>query len=63
MEDALALENGVLDVSRDVLRCHGNMSSATVLFVLKRLRKAGAALPCVALAFGPGLVVEAMLVV
>ena len=63
VEDALALENGVLDVSRDVLRCHGNMSSATVLFVLKRLRKAGAALPCVALAFGPGLVVEAMLVV
>ena len=62
VEDALALENGVLDVSRDVLRCHGNMSSPTVLFVLERLRKAGAALPCVALAFGPGLVVEAMLV-
>ena len=62
VEDALALENGVLDVSRDVLRCHGNMSSPTVLFVLERLRKADAALPCVALAFGPGLVVEAMLV-
>ncbi len=63
VEDALALENGILDVSRDVLRSHGNMSSPTVLFVLERLRKAGAALPCVALAFGPGLVVEAMLVV
>ena len=63
VEDALALENGMLDVSRDVLRGHGNMSSPTVLFVLERLRKAGAALPCVALAFGPGLVVEAMLVV
>jgi predicted naringenin-chalcone synthase len=63
VEDALALENGVLDVSRDVLRGHGNMSSPTVLFVLERLRKAGAPLPCVALAFGPGLVVEAMLVV
>ena len=63
VEDALALESGVLDVSRDVLRGHGNMSSATVLFVLQRLRKASAALPCVALAFGPGLVVEAMLVV
>ena len=62
VEDALALENGVLDVSREVLRSHGNMSSPTVLFVLERLRKAGAALPCVALAFGPGLVVEAMLV-
>ena len=63
VEDALALENGTLDVSRDVLRGHGNMSSPTVLFVLERLRKAGAALPCVALAFGPGLVVEALLVV
>ena len=62
VEDALALENGTLDVSRDVLRGHGNMSSPTVLFVLERLRKAGAALPCVALAFGPGLVVEALLV-
>ena len=62
VEDALALENGILDVSRDVLRLHGNMSSPTVLFILQRLRKAGAPLPCVALAFGPGLVVEAMLV-
>ena len=61
-QDALALENGHLDVSREVLRSHGNMSSPTVLFILERLRKAGAALPCVALAFGPGLVVEAMLV-
>ncbi len=63
VEDGLALENGALDVSRDVLRRHGNMSSPTVLFVLERLRKEGTALPCVALAFGPGLVVEAMLVV
>ena len=63
VEDAVALENGTLDVSRDVLRAHGNMSSPTVIFVLERLRKAGAALPCVALAFGPGLVVEALLVV
>ena len=62
VEDALALENGLLDVSREVLRRHGNMSSPTVLFILERLRKTGAALPCVALAFGPGLVVEAMLV-
>lgn len=62
VQDALALENGHLDVSREVLRSHGNMSSPTVLFILERLRKAGAALPCVALAFGPGLVVEAMLV-
>ena len=62
VEDALALENGLLDVSRDVLRRHGNMSSPTVLFILEQLRRTGAELPCVALAFGPGLVVEAMLV-
>jgi predicted naringenin-chalcone synthase len=63
VEDALSLEDGILDVSREVLRGHGNMSSPTVLFILERLREAEAALPCVALAFGPGLVVEAMLVV
>ena len=63
VEDALALENNILDVSRTVLRNHGNMSSPTVLFILDRLRKTNATLPCVALAFGPGLVVEAMLVV
>jgi predicted naringenin-chalcone synthase len=63
VEDALSLENGILDVSHEVLRGHGNMSSPTVLFILEQLREAEAALPCVALAFGPGLVVEAMLVV
>ena len=42
-------------VAREVLAEHGNMSSPTVLFVLKRLMEAGARRPCVALAFGPGL--------
>jgi predicted naringenin-chalcone synthase len=37
------------------------MSSATVLFILARLRDRGTALPCVALSFGPGLVAEAAL--
>jgi chalcone and stilbene synthase-like protein len=37
---------------------YGNMSSATVLFILDRLRQSGAEGPCVAIAFGPGLVVE-----
>ena len=63
VEDVLSLEDGALDVSWDIFRSHGNMSSPTVLFVLERLRKANAPLPCVALAFGPGLVVEAMLLV
>ncbi len=44
-----------------VLSEHGNMSSATVLFVLEQLRRTGAPLPCVAIGFGPGLVAEAAL--
>jgi len=35
-EDALGLELGSLDLSREVLREYGNMSSVSVLFVLKR---------------------------
>jgi predicted naringenin-chalcone synthase len=59
--DALGLTNGAMEVSRDVLDEYGNMSSATVLFILERLRRRNAPRPCVALAFGPGLVVEAVL--
>jgi len=48
-------------MSARVLAEFGNMSSPTIAFILERLRQAGAARPCVALAFGPGLVVEAVL--
>lgn len=61
VEDALGLGGGRLDESREILRTHGNMSSPTVLFLLDRLRARGAPGPCVALAFGPGLVAEAAL--
>jgi len=61
VERALGLPAGAADVSRAVLAEHGNMSSPTVLFVLERLRRLGAPRPAVALAFGPGLVVEAAL--
>ena len=44
-----------------VLAEYGNMSSPTVLFILDRLRRRGADRPCVALAFGPGIAVEAAL--
>jgi predicted naringenin-chalcone synthase len=37
------------------------MSSPTILFILDSLRRACAPTPCLALAFGPGLVVEAAL--
>jgi predicted naringenin-chalcone synthase len=60
---ALGLAGDALAVSRDVLVRHGNMSSPTVLFILDRLRKQQAVRPCVALGFGPGLVVEAALLV
>jgi predicted naringenin-chalcone synthase len=58
VERAFELPGEVLAASRGVLADHGNMSSATILFILDRLEKAGAAGPCVALAFGPGLTVE-----
>jgi predicted naringenin-chalcone synthase len=47
--------------AREVLSEFGNMSSATILFILDRLRRQEAPRPCVALAFGPGLVAEAAL--
>jgi predicted naringenin-chalcone synthase len=58
VEDAMSLPDGALRVSRETLRDFGNMSSPTVLFILERMRRESAPRPCVALAFGPGLVVE-----
>jgi predicted naringenin-chalcone synthase len=58
---ALELSDDAMRPSRDILARFGNMSSPTLLFVLQRLRSAGAELPCVALAFGPGLTIEAAL--
>ncbi len=62
VEQALGLSREDTSVSRQVLSEFGNMSSATILFILQRLRSQGAPRPCVALAFGPGLVVEALLI-
>jgi alpha-pyrone synthase len=58
VEESLGLPLDALATSREVFRSYGNMSSPTVLFILDRLRKMGAQRPCVALGFGPGLVVE-----
>lgn len=41
IEEALGLENGGLALSRETLRWYGNMSSATVLFVLDRFMEQG----------------------
>ena len=63
VERAVQLDRAQTEASRTVLSRHGNMSSATILFILDRLWREAAPLPCVALAFGPGLVVEAALIV
>lgn len=72
--DALDLPDKSLEHSRAVLAEYGNMSSATVLFILDSLCKSRVGTikcansspishpsPCIMLAFGPGLVVEAAL--
>lgn len=55
------LEEHQLTESREVLRKFGNMSSATIMFVLQEMlsnsKKSG---PGIAMAFGPGLTVESM---
>jgi predicted naringenin-chalcone synthase len=61
VEEALALPAQALKLSRDVLHQYGNMSSATVMFVLESmLRNAGASEHGCAMAFGPGLTAETM---
>ncbi|WP_165227332.1 type III polyketide synthase [Aquisphaera insulae] len=60
--EALALPPSSLDVSQRVLADHGNMSSPTILFILDRLAREDAPRPWLALAFGPGLAVEAALI-
>jgi predicted naringenin-chalcone synthase len=59
---AFAIAPAALSASRGVLRDFGNMSSASITFVLKRLLDAGRrnATGC-GMAFGPGLIAETML--
>ena len=59
--EVLSLGPNLLLDSRAVLQEHGNMSSATILFILERLRRRSTAGPCLALAFGPGLSTEVAL--
>jgi predicted naringenin-chalcone synthase len=61
VEEALGLHPSDTAVARGVFAEYGNMSSPTVLFILERMAREGAPRPCVALGFGPGLVVEATL--
>jgi predicted naringenin-chalcone synthase len=60
---AAGLDPSQLADSEAILAECGNMSSPTILMILDRLRRRSAPRPCVALAFGPGLTVEAALLV
>ncbi|PEN14910.1 chalcone synthase [Longibacter salinarum] len=71
-QSVLGLEDADVEDSLEVLRQHGNMSSPTILFVLKRILEqrqqqiAGDGAPPsndhgVAMAFGPGLTIEGAL--
>jgi len=61
VERALDLDGEALAASREVLRGYGNMSSATVMFVLDELMRKGVrdGRGC-AMSFGPGLSAEIM---
>ncbi|SED97750.1 Predicted naringenin-chalcone synthase [Rhizobiales bacterium GAS191] len=61
VERAFELAPASLSASRDILRRYGNMSSATVMFVLQALmQQAPSGASGCAMAFGPGLVAETM---
>ncbi len=60
VESSLGLPPTALAASRRVLRTHGNMSSATIFFVFEELLRHERSGPGSALAFGPGLLVEAL---
>lgn len=59
---AAGFDEALLTPSREILAQYGNMSSPTVLFILKKLKESHAPLPCVMLGYGPGLTIEAALV-
>ena len=58
VQKSLALPPHALDASRAVLRDKGNMSSATLMFVLETLLDGEPVADGVAMAFGPGLAAE-----
>lgn len=60
-EVSLSLDSLALQPSRRLLKEQGNMSSASVFFLLRELQSSPLNLPCVAVGFGPGLTIEAAL--
>jgi predicted naringenin-chalcone synthase len=60
IEQALDIAPEAMRASRKILAGHGNMSSATILFILEQLAESSRG-PCVAIGLGPGLMAEGML--
>jgi predicted naringenin-chalcone synthase len=60
-ERALGLASGELTLARDLLRSHGNMSSATLWFLLDRIRREPVPGVVYGCGFGPGLTLESAL--
>jgi predicted naringenin-chalcone synthase len=62
VEKGLSLSADALSSSRDILARFGNMSSATVMFVLQQImHRAQSGQQGCAMSFGPGLTAETML--
>ena len=61
IEKALELNQGALNLEREVLRDYGNMSAPTVLFVLERRWERGLPEEVLMTAFGPGFTCAGLL--
>jgi alkylresorcinol/alkylpyrone synthase len=61
IETALDLNQGELNLEREVLHDYGNMSAPTVLFVLERLLARGLPDRVMMTAFGPGFTCAGMM--
>src|SRR5690606_23153897 len=60
VQKSLELSQQDMDASFSILKAYGNMSSPSILFVLKRLLHEKNPENTMALAFGPGLTMEGM---
>lgn len=62
VQTCMNLSDDQLATSHEVLKNHGNMSSATMLFIVQRFWQRGQAGPWLMLGFGPGLEIEVGLI-
>jgi predicted naringenin-chalcone synthase len=61
VQQSVGLEPPALNAAESILRDYGNMSSPSILFVMKKMLEDGAQGPMLAAAFGPGLTMETSL--